>query len=227
MTCACALALAAQQLPAVTPNTVQVTAEGTYKADPDTAVVNLEIEGKNADMKAAYAQAQAQAEKVRGLLRQQGFTSEQAHWSSYNVQPNMDYRTHRLTDYTVTVQASLEFTDFAKIGPLLDAFGAAGVNALRGVSFELKKNLDAAKTAAIADGYHKSRQEADALAQAAGRRIEGLLYATVDVSEPAVFMPRVLSSMALAAAAPAPTEQFTPRQITVTARISAVYRLNP
>lgn len=216
----------AQQLPDASANTVQVSAEGQFKADPDTAMVQMDITGQNANLKTAYAQAQAQAEQVRTLLLQQGFTPEQAHWSSYSVQPNLDYKTRKVTDYTVSTALQLETTDFAKLGPLLQAFGAAGLNALRGVSFELK-NMAAAKSKAIADGYRQTRQEADALALAAGRRILALSYASVDVSS-SVPMPQIrMLAQAGMAAVPAPTEQFTPRQITVTARVSAVYRMNP
>src|SRR6185312_14389046 len=111
-----------------------------------------------------------------------------AHWSGYSVQPNVDYKTRRVTDHTVTTSLRLEFTDFAKIGPLLDAAGAAGLDALRGVSFELK-DMDAARAGAIANGYHQARQEAEALARAAGRDLLGLSHASVDVASPSAPRP--------------------------------------
>ena len=212
--------------PVAVPGTVEVSVQGEFHAEPDTALVQMEITGQGAALQAAYAQAQAQAEQVRSLLRRQGFRPAQAHWSGYQVQPNVDYKTQRVKDYTVTTSLRLEMSDFAKIGPLVDAAGSAGLNALRGVSFELK-DMDAAKAAAIADGYQRAQAEAEALAHAAGRQLSGLSRATVDVS---TLAPRpVLYAMASSrmAGAPAPTAEFTPQQITVTARISAVFRLNP
>lgn len=206
------------------PNTIAVAAEGQFQATPDTAVVELQMSGQNGNLKAAYAEAQTQAQQVRGILRDQGFAPEQAHWSSYRVQPNIDYKTHRVTDYTVTVTADLSLTDFTKIGPMVDAFGQAGLSALRGVRFELK-DIAAAKSAAIQDAYRQVHREADALAMAAGRKLGALDSASVDVSLPGVIRP--MAMMARANSAPAPTEEFTPETITVNARVNAVFRLQP
>jgi len=200
--------------------TVEVSATGTFQSAPDTAVVQFEISGKNAQMKAAYADAQRQAEQVRTLLRQQGFAPEAAHWSSYRTQPDWDYKQNRLVGYTVTVSATLEVSDFAKLGPLLDAAGSEGLTSLRGVNFELK-NMDAAKSAAIADGYRQVRQEAGALARAAGVPLDGLVRATVDVSSGGI-RPMVMGAM-VRSMPPAPTEEFTPQEITVSARVSATF----
>lgn len=208
------------------PNTISVGAQGQYQAAPDTAVVELQISGQNSSLKAAYAQAQAQAEQVRGILRDQGFAPQQAHWSSYRVQPNFDYKVHRVVDYTVTSSAELSLADFAKIGPLVDAFGQAGIPALRGVRFELK-DMAAAKASAIQDGYRQVHREADALAVAAGRKLGELDSASVDVSLPSVVRPVMYSMSMRTPAAPAPTEEFTPETITVNARVNAVFRLQP
>jgi hypothetical protein len=224
------LGLAAQApegtAPATDGNTITVASQGHFEAAPDTAVVNWEITGENASLKAAYAQAQSQAEQVRALLTRQGFTPQQAHWTSYQVQPQWDYKAHRVTSYSVSTSLRLEFTDFQKIGPLLDAAGSAGLTALRGVSFELK-DMDAARAAAIADGYRQTHQEAAALAAAAGRHLLGLSHASIDVAAPFAPVPMMARAMVAGAAAPPPTASFTPQDITVTARITAVYRLNP
>ncbi|MGH9480951.1 MAG: SIMPL domain-containing protein [Terriglobales bacterium] len=220
---ACAWAQAAIPAAAEGP-TIQVSAQGQFEASPDTALVSMQITGDNADLQAAYREAQTQAEQVRDLLKQQGFTPEQAHWSGYSVEPNMNYQTHKLTSYTVTTSVRLEFTDFTKIAPLLNAAGAAGLSAVRNVSFELK-HPEAAKAAAIADGYRQAHLAAEALAQAAGRQLQALARASVDTSLPGpVFVPRML---AMASAAPAPTEQFSPSQITVSATVNLVYLLRP
>lgn len=207
------------------PSTVEVAATGTFDAEPDEVDVSWQITGREASLKAAYASTQQQAARVRALLGQQGFTPEQVHWSRYHVQPDLDYKTQKVTGYTVTVEAQLKFTDFQKIGPLLDAAGSSGLNALQGVSFALK-DQQAARAAAIADGYRQTQSEAEALAAAAGRKLAGLSRATVDVSSP--IEPRRFGAVAMAArSAPAPTEGFSPERITVSARVTAVFRLAP
>lgn len=207
-------------------NTIQVSAEGQAKADPDTAEVSFLVTGEETELRYAYAKAQAQADQVRELLRSQGFSPESAQIGTYNVQPNLDPRSRRVIDYTVAAAITLDVTDFTKLGPLLDAAGASGLTALRGVSF-LLKNQDAAKSAAIADGYRQVRQEAEALAAAAGLKLAGLDYASVDVSLPSPIPFHVFANLGSEAGPSAPpTGEFTPREITVTARINAVYRVH-
>lgn len=203
--------------------TISVSAQGEFKAAPDTAVVAMEIQGRNVALKAAYAQAQAQAEKLRTLLREQGFAPQAAEWSSYRVQPNIDYKTNRVTDYSVSVSLELRFKEFQRLGPLLDAASGQGLNVVRGVSFELS-DAEAAKAKAIADGYAKGLREARALAAAAGMRLGKLQSATVDSSAVGPMpMPRLMA--AEAAMAPPPTAGFSPGEITVTATVRMVYEI--
>lgn len=217
----CALAQAPRPRPSVT-----VTAQGSFKSAPDTAIVFWQITGQNPDLQSAYSQAQSQAAQVRALLAAHGFTSAQAHWSGYQVQPEMDYKSHRVTGYLVSNDLRLEISDFTKIGPLLNDASGKGLTALRSVSFTLH-DMAAAKAKAIADGYAKAKAEAEALAKAADMRLDGLETASVDTSGGGVVpVPRMLA-MSAAEVAPAPVEQFSPQEITVTASINAVYRLGP
>lgn len=206
-------------------DTIDVSVQGRFEAQPDTAVLGFDIHGQDRDLKKAYAQAQQQAEQVRVLLRQQGIAADEAQLGSYQVQPNIDWRTHKLIDYTVAAHVEVDLKDFAKIGPLVDAAGQAGLPAFDRVSFELK-NMQKAREQAIADGYRKALAEAQQLAQLAQRRIQKLQYASVDVAEPGPVFPRPVM-MARAAAAPAPTEPFTPQKITVTAQVRASFVMAP
>lgn len=204
---------------------LQVAAQGQYQAVPDMAVVQFDISGQNPDLAAAYADAQSQAAQLRGVLSSQQLPAAAAHWSNFQIQPNVDYRTHHVTSYTVAEYVSIQLADFSKIGPLLNATAAKGLSMLRGVSFELK-DAAAAKSAAIAAGYREARAEAEALAHAAGRQLGPLVEASVDAPGGAVGpQPRMLAMAS--AAAPAPTEQFAPGSITVSASIHLTFSLNP
>ncbi|MGH9412652.1 MAG: SIMPL domain-containing protein [Terriglobales bacterium] len=206
------------------PATVTVTAQGSFRTAPDTAVVSMDVTGQSHDLKAAYAQAQSQAAAVRSLLRQQGFRPEQAHWSGLQVQPNVDYKTHQVTSFTVRNDLELDFTNFVRIGPLLNAAPGHGLTALRSITFVLK-HPEKAKAAAIADGFNHARDEATVLAQAAGLPLVALQSVTVDTSSISPRpMPRFMA-MAAVAGARAPTAQFTPQEINVTANITAVFTL--
>jgi uncharacterized protein YggE len=218
-----AASLAAAQMMGPKGPSVTVSAQGEFKTAPDTAVVEMEVQGRDAGLKAAYAAAQAQAEKLRTLLRQQGFSPENAEWNSYRVQPNIDYKTDKVIDYTVSVSLELRFQGFQRLGPLLDAATGQGLNVVRGVSFSLS-DTEAAKARAIADAYARALREAKALAAAAGMHLGGLQSATVDSVNLPSPMPRYM--IAEAAMAKAPTAEFTPGQITITAMVRAVYELH-
>lgn len=216
-----AATLSAQQTPPPTLETITVSSEGQFEANPDTAVLQFDVRGQNRQLRNAYSQAQQQAEQVRRLLRNNGIAAESAQLGTYQVQPDYDERTHALRNYIVSAALTVELTDFSKVAPLVDQAGQQGVTPSQNVSFILK-NMDAAKARAIRDGYEKARNEAEVLAQAAGRRLGALTYATVDVSEP--IRPMYAGAMAATARA-APTEQFTPAKITVGAQIHAIFRL--
>ncbi len=208
-------------------DTIDVSVQGRFEAQPDTAVLGIDIRGQSRDLKTAYAQAQQQAEQVRTLLRKQGIPADAAQLGSYQVQPNIDWKTHKLIDYSVVTHIEVDLKDFSKVGPLVDAAGEAGLPAFDRVSFDLK-DMRKARQQAIADGYQKALAEAQELAQLAQRRIQKLRYASIDVAEPGPIFPRpVMMARAAAGAAPAPTEQFTPQKITVTAQVRASFEMAP
>ena len=216
--------MTAQGFPPLPPDSVQVAAQGEFKAAPDTAVVSFEIHGQDRTLDKAYAAAQAQAEAVRNLLRAGGIAPEQAHLEGYSVVPNMDWERHILVDYSVNSNLRVNLSDFKQLGPLIDRAGAQGQEALRGVSFQLL-HPEAAKQRAIVDAFTKARAEAEALATAAGRHLGALQSATVDVSD---YQPGPRPMMAMAAArSSAPTDSFTPDQIQITAHVQALFHLTP
>lgn len=218
------LATAQQRLPP--PLTVAVSAQGQYEADPDTANLTFNISAQDQRVARAYSQAQRQTENLRQLLRQNGVGLSQVRLSGYQVQPQMDWKSRKITGYEVAVQLRAQLTDFSKIGPILDQAGSQGLPVAQDVQFTLR-NEQTAKNAAVAAGFRQARAEALALAAAAGERLGALRSASVDVPEP--IRPMVRFSMAqasaLASAPPPPTASFSPQLITVTASIHAVFDL--
>ena len=86
--------------------------------------------------------------------------------------------------------------------------------------------MDEAKNKAVEDAYRRARNSADSIARASGRTVGELSYASVDVFEnPRLVAPRARSMAAMAPAAPAPTEEFTPQTVTVTAHVNALFNL--
>jgi uncharacterized protein YggE len=220
---------AAQEHPAVTaqPNTIYVGADGKFDAAPDTALVQFNISAQEDNAKEAYDRASRAVEQIRQMLRANGIDPKAAEVGFFSLDPVYDYRTakRKLIAYRVNSSVSLKLKDFSKIAPLVSQLGDMDVTANQTISYTLE-NMDAAKLKATEDAYQRARNEAAAVARAANRTLGELSYASVDTYEQVrVIAPMARRALAGAMAAPAPTEEFTPQNITVTAHVNALFNL--
>jgi uncharacterized protein YggE len=219
----------AQDRPAITaqPNTVFVGADGKFEANPDTALVQFNISAQQDNSRAAYDQASKAAEQVRQILRNNGIDPAAAQIGYFSIEPVYDYKPakRKLVAYRVNVSVSLKLKDFTKIAPIVQQLSDGDVSGDQSISYTLD-DIDAAKTKAVEDAYRRARASAEALAHASGRSVGELSYASVDTFEnvrPVGIQP--MMKMSAMAAAPAPTEEFSPQTISVTAHVNAMFTL--
>jgi len=218
----------AQEHPSVTaqPNTVYVGADGKFETAPDTAVIQFNISVQENTSSAAYAQASNEAEQVRKVLRDNGIEPKAANIGFFSVQPAYDWKSgkQKLIGYRVTTNVTLKLKDFSKIGPITQQLADANVSESQTLNYTLE-NIDEAKNEAVEDAYRRARNSAQALARASGRTLGELSYASVDTFELArIFAPRAMGAVQ-SVGVPAPTEEFTPQQVTVTAHVNALFTL--
>jgi uncharacterized protein YggE len=211
-----------------TPNTVYTGADGKFEAPPDTALVQFNISTQADNAKTAYDQAARQAEQIRQIMRDNGVDPKTAQIGSYSIEPMYDWKTakRKLVGYRVSTSVTLKLKDFAKIGPITQQLADAAVSESQSISYTLD-NMDEAKSKAVEDAYRRARAAADSLAKAAGRSVGALSYASVDTYEnvrPIGIMPRTMMAVK-AEATPAPTEEFTPQTVNVTAHVNALFNL--
>lgn len=221
--------LAFAQAPTITasPNTVFAGADGKFEASPDTALVQFNISAQADTAKAAYELAAKQAEQTRQIMRDNGIDPKTAQIASYAIEPTYDWKTakRKLIGYRVTTNVTLKLKDFAKIGPITQQLADAAVSESQSINYTLE-NMEDAKSKAVENAYHRARASADAVAKAAGRSVADLSYASVDIFENVRPMPVMRGMAAMKAeAAPAPTEEFTPQTVSVTAHINALFTL--
>src|SRR5512146_1546757 len=221
----CALA---QETPrSFQPNTVYVGADGKFEADPDTAVINFNIGAQEPVLKDAYARAQKAAEQIRQTLTANGIDPKEAQISSFQVAPVYDWKNpkRKLIAYQVSSSITVKVKNFSKVGPIAESFANMDVTENQSISYALE-NMEVAKAKAVEDAFRKARANAEVLVKAAGRQLGQLVYSSVDVNEQGP-MPRPMMAtagkMAVAGAAQAPTEQFSPEKITVTAHVNALF----
>jgi uncharacterized protein len=219
-----------QDRPAVTaqPNSVFVGADGKFEASPDTALVQFAISAQESTSAAAFDRASKQAEQVRQILRSNRIEPKAAEIGYFSIQPVYDYRPQKqkLIAYRVNANVTLKLKDFAKIAPITQQLADTDITANQSIQYILD-DTDAAKTKAVEDAYRRARASAEALAHAAGRTVGELSYASVDTAENVRMMPmaRMMSSVAERVATPAPTEEFSPQAIDVTAHVNAMFTL--
>lgn len=208
-------------------NTIYVGADGKFESAPDTAVVQFNISAQEETSKAASERAANAAEQIRQVLRRNGIDPKSAEIGFYSLEPVYDYRTpkRKLLGYRVNTAVSVKLKDFAKIGPIVQQLSDLDVTQNQTLSYTLE-NMDAAKAKAVEDALQRAHRSAAAAAQAGGRTLGELSSAAVDVLEITpirAYAP--MARMSAQAAAPAPTEEFSPQKITVTAHVNALFLL--
>ncbi|HXM63667.1 MAG TPA: SIMPL domain-containing protein [Terriglobales bacterium] len=218
-----------QDRPTITaqPNSVFVGADGKFEANPDTALVQFNISAQEDTSRAAYDRASKAAEQVRQILRSNGIEPAAAQIGYFSIEPVYDYKPakRKLVAYRVNVSVSLKLKDFTKIAPIIQQLSDGDISSEQSISYTLD-DIDAAKSKAVEDAYRRARASAEALAHASGRTVGELSYASVDTFEnvrPMAMQP--MMKMSAMAAAPAPTEEFSPQTISVTAHVNAMFVL--
>lgn len=208
------------------PNTVFVGADGKFEANPDTALMQFNISAQEATSREAYDRASKEAEQVRQILRSSGIDPKSAEIGYFSLQPVYDYNTakRKLVAYRVNANVSLKLKDFSKIAPIVQQLADADVSENQSLSYTLE-DIDAAKAKAVEDAYKRARESAATLARSAGRTVGELSYASVDTFENVRPMPMAGAMMKMSVAAPAPTEEFTPQSVSVTAHVNALFSL--
>jgi len=214
------------------PNTVFVGADGKFETAPDTALIQFNISAQADNAKDAYDQAAKQAEATRQVLRANGIDPKSAEIGFFSVNPQYDWKNpkHKVIGYKVTSSVSLKLKDFSKIAPVTQQLADASVVG-ESQSLSLSYTLDSteeAKSKAVADAYRRAHASAQSLANASGRTLGELSYATLDTFENIhVITPMQRRGMpvAMAREGPAPTEEFSPQNVKVTAHVTAMFVL--
>jgi len=223
------LLVTAQDRPTVAAqqNTLFAGADGKFDAEPDTALIQFNISAQEETSRAAYDRASKSAEQVRQILRSNGIDPKMAEIGFFSLEPVYDYKTakRKLVGYRVNTNVSLKLKDFAKIASILQQLADADISSNQNLSYTLE-NIDSAKTKAIENAFERARQYAQAVARAAGRTLGELSYASVDTFENVRPMPMMMAkTMSMQAGPPAPTEEFTPQTVSVTAHVNALFSL--
>ncbi len=209
-------------------NSIYVGADGKFESAPDTAQIQFTVSVQDETSQVAFQRASKNVDQVRQVLRANGIDPKSANIGFLSVQPVYEWKPKQhVVGYRVTTDVTLKLKDFSKVAPITQQLAEANVSETQTLNYALE-NIDEAKNHAVEDAYRRARSSAETLARTSNRALGELSYASIDTYEnPRVVMPRMMarSAMASAAATPAPTEEFTPQTVTVTAHVNALFNL--
>ncbi|HWF03050.1 MAG TPA: SIMPL domain-containing protein [Candidatus Angelobacter sp.] len=211
-------------------NTIYAGADGKFEAQPDTALVHMNVAAQQDSSHDAYEHAATAAQRVRDVLKANGIDVKSAQVGFYQVQPVYDWKNpkRKVIAYRVTTDITLKLRDFTKIGPITEQLADIEDTQNQSVNYTLE-DIELAKSKASEDAVKKARNQANAVATASGRTLGDLLYASIDVNQqfavPMAITMRARSAVAGAAVTPAPTEEFTPQTVTINAHVNALFGL--
>lgn len=212
------------------PRLVNVTGEGEIKAMPDMAYVTLGVEARKPSLAEARALVTKTVERVLALTRELKIDPKQVDASQLQVQP--EYRWNEkdsqrvLLGYAVSRQIEVEVRDLEKLGALLERAVSAGVNVVGGARLDSSKRKQLERDA-LAQAVEDARQDAEALARAAGVRLGGVYSLSASVAVPMLQAKYMERAMAVEAAADTAEQTYETGEMKFVASVNAQYELTP
>jgi uncharacterized protein YggE len=208
---------------------IMSSGHGEAHVSPDRATLLVTVETRGATAAAAGTDNATRQRATMDALRALGLQKNQLSTAGYNVQPeynNSSGQSPRVTDYVArnTVRAELQQID--QVGRAIDAALGAGATTISGVQF-WATNADSARRAALSAAVTQAREDADAMARAAGGTLGPLLElsATTETPTPRPMMPMV-RAMGAGVASQAPTA-IEPGDLTTNADVSGRWQFTP
>jgi len=202
-------------------NVIVTTGTAELRFPPDRAVIVLGMEVQKSGAAEAMASAAHTGGLVLNALRKVGIPREALQTSGISLAPvyarvgGIETIVGYRAAYTVTAVVD----DLDLVGKALDGAVTAGANRVHGISFTLRNPAEARKKA-LADAAQEARAKATAIAEALGLRIKRIVRI---IEQSAEVLPSRSTFPGMMQATPAVQTPIEPGQVTVTARVTAVF----
>ena len=168
-----------QQNPAAGPE-IATTGTATITLPPDRALVRIGIATRAATASAASAPNGPLVQRVQDTLRALNLSGPPVRAISLGVTPNYDFqRGRQLIDYEARTTLEVVLNDVPALGRLLDAVLGAGATDISSIVFQ-SDSTPVARRRALATALANAREDAEAIARAAGGRLGPLRLATTN-----------------------------------------------
>jgi len=148
---------------------VMAAGEGKVTVAPDLARITLTAQYRNADAAAAKQQVDRSVEAFLDLAPRLALQPAQVTAADISVSEDVDYDRDRKVSrgFVAQREVQVELRDLARLGELLDAAMAAGMNEIDNIQFESAR-ADALRAQARGKAVAQAREKAAGLADAFG-----------------------------------------------------------
>ena len=199
--------------------TITVSATGTVRVEPDTAVVTLGVQANAATGAEAMDQVNSSSAALTEALVAQGIAEEDIQTSGLNLWTTTD-ESGEVSGYQASLSVNVTVRDITAVGPTIDAAQqAAGPGfTIGGVSFSFADPESVLEPARV-DAVEMARTKAEQFAAAAGVTLGGV----VSIIEGSSMPPVIFQSAPMAADVEAAGPSISPGQLDLTVDISVTY----
>jgi hypothetical protein len=166
-------------------NTIVVSGEGKVTAIPDIATIDL---GTTTD-RSTVAEAQKENTRIMNAVIQKlgelSVEKKDVQTQNYSISPRYDYNEGRTTlrGYTVSQNLHVKIRNLDRVGDIIGAAGALGVNQIGGISFTIDEP-EKLKAEARELALKNAKAKADALAKVVGIKLRRVVSFQESGSEP-------------------------------------------
>jgi uncharacterized protein len=195
--------------PASMPPQIVVSGIGETRVTPDRAIINIGVYSRATTAAAAARENARKQQAIIDTLRALGIPREQISTTQFNVHPEMRHLPQsgrsEITGYAVNNVVRVEVRQLDQVAAVIDAALSKGANQINSLDFFVF-NSDEPRRRALAQAIDRARQDAEAMARAAGGSLGQLLELTTGYAP----IPIARREMAMAAAGRAQADVATP-----------------
>ncbi len=207
--------------------TITATGNAEMGVMPDYAVVSLlvETEDKSAEESKALNSV-IYGRVLSELTNKIGIKNNEIETESYTISPDYEWTNNvqRLKGYKVSNYFTVKTYNFDSTGKIVDA--AVDMGALVNyINFELSKDKENVyKAQVLANASEDAKSKAAAIASGAGKKLGDLV--SIDTSDDSYMPYPLLKAGATAEEARQATTSISPKNIDISATVSAVYEID-
>jgi uncharacterized protein YggE len=199
---------------------ITATGNAVIEAKPDIAYVSLGVVSEAKDAVSASQENARKTTAVIDAIVRSGIPRTDIKTLQYSLSPAVDYTKNPpvTRGYSASNIVRVDVKDLSKIGSLIDVAIKAGANDVQRVLFDIV-NKDQYRRQALAQAAKNAQMDAEAIANALGIRLGGVVSAT----ESAEYNPRPIEFGALKAAEVA--TPIVPGEVEISASATVVYAI--